>query len=98
MLVELKVRDFGIIEDMSWSLGPGLNVITGETGAGKSLVVDAIEALLLGKLDESAIRHGADEARIEGVFSLDREVDYSRLAGLLKDNGIESEDTLAINC
>ena len=98
MLVELKVQDFGIIEDMNWSLGPGLNVITGETGAGKSLVVDAIEALLLGKLDESAIRHGADEARIEGVFSLDREVDYSRLAGLLKDNGIESEDTLAINC
>ena len=98
MLVELKVRDFGIIEDMSWSLGPGFNVITGETGAGKSLVVDAIEALLLGKLDESAIRHGADEARIEGVFSLDRKVDYSRLAGILKDNGIEVEDTLAVSC
>ena len=98
MLVELKVQDFGIIEDMNWSLGPGFNVITGETGAGKSLVVDAIEALLLGKLDESAIRHGADEAKIEGVFSLDRDVDYSRLAGILKDNGIEADDTLAINC
>ena len=98
MLVELKVQDFGIIEDMNWSLGPGLNVITGETGAGKSLVVDAIEALLMGKLDESAIRHGADEARIEGVFSLDRDVDYSRLAGILKDNGIEADDTLAVNC
>jgi len=98
MLVELKVRDFGIIEDMSWSLGPGLNVITGETGAGKSLVVDAIEALLLGKLDESAIRHGADEARIEGVFSLDREADYSRLAVILKDNGIDYDDTLAVSC
>ena len=98
MLVELKVQDFGIIEDMSWSLGPGLNVITGETGAGKSLVVDAIEALLMGKLDESAIRHGADEARIEGVFSLDRDLDYSRLADILRDNGIEADDTLAINC
>jgi DNA repair protein RecN (Recombination protein N) len=98
MLVELKVRDFGIIEDMSWSLGPGLNVITGETGAGKSLVVDAIEALLMGKLDESAIRHGADEAKIEGVFSLDREGDYSRLAGILKGNGIEADDTLAVSC
>ncbi len=98
VLVELKVQDFGIIEDMNWSLGPGLNVITGETGAGKSLVVDAIEALLMGKLDESAIRHGADEAKIEGVFSLDRDVDYSRLAGILKDNGIEADDTLAVNC
>jgi DNA repair protein RecN (Recombination protein N) len=98
VLVELKVRDFGIIEDMSWSLGHGLNVITGETGAGKSLVVDAIEALLLGRLDESAIRHGADEARIEGVFSLDRKVDCSRLASILNDNGIEYDDTLAVSC
>jgi len=98
VLVELKVRDFGIIEDMSWSLGSGLNVITGETGAGKSLVVDAIEALLLGKLDESAIRHGADEARIEGVFSLDRKADYSRLSCVLEENGIEADDTLAVSC
>lgn len=98
MLVELKVRDFGIIEDMSWSLGPGLNVITGETGAGKSLVVDAIEVLLLGKLDESAIRHGAEEARIEGVFSLGSNADLTRLTVILKDNGIEAEDTLAVSC
>jgi len=98
VLVELKVWDFGIIEDMSWSLGPGLNVITGETGAGKSLVVEAVEALLLGKLDEGAIRHGADEARIEGVFSLNRKSDYSRLAGILQDSGIEADDTLAVSC
>ena len=98
MLLELKVKDFGIIEDMDWALRPGLNVITGETGAGKSLVVDAIEALLLGKLDESAIRHGANEAKIEGVFSIDGKADCSRLTDILRDNGIEPDDTLAISC
>ena len=98
MLLELKVQDFGIIEDMDWALRPGLNVITGETGAGKSLVVDAIEALLLGKLDESAIRHGANEAKIEGVFSIDGKADCSRLTGILSENGIEPDDTLAISC
>jgi len=46
VLLELRVRDFGIIDDMNWSLSSGLNVITGETGAGKSLVIDAVEALL----------------------------------------------------
>ena len=45
MLLELRVRDFGIIEDMNWSLSSGLNVITGETGAGKSLVIDAVDLL-----------------------------------------------------
>ncbi|MDD4860226.1 MAG: AAA family ATPase, partial [Dehalococcoidales bacterium] len=54
MLLDLKVKDFGIIEEIDWSPGPGLNVITGETGAGKSLVVDAIAALLSGKLDEES--------------------------------------------
>ena len=66
MLLELAVKGLGIIEEMDWGLSRGLNVITGETGAGKSLVIDAVEALLSGKLDEEVIRSGADEARIEG--------------------------------
>ncbi len=49
LLDELTVRDFGIIEEITWRPAPGLNVITGETGAGKSIVVDAVEALLLGQ-------------------------------------------------
>lgn len=48
MLTELKVKDLGIIEDMDWKLDAGFNVITGETGAGKSLIIDAIELLLTG--------------------------------------------------
>ena len=70
LLLELRVRDLGIIEKIDWRLGKGLNVITGETGAGKSLVIDAVEALLGGKVDEDAIRHGTQAASIEGIFTL----------------------------
>ncbi len=68
MLLELRVKALGIIEEINWSLINGLNVITGETGAGKSLVIDAVEALLTGRVGEEVIRHGAKEAHIEGVF------------------------------
>lgn len=64
MLLELRVKGLGIIESIDWNLSSGLNVITGETGAGKSLVVDAVETLLEGKVDEEVIRHGSNEAQI----------------------------------
>ena len=64
MLLELRVKNLGIIADMSWRLRDGLNVITGETGAGKSLVIDSVESLLAARADEDAIRYGADEAQI----------------------------------
>jgi DNA repair protein RecN (Recombination protein N) len=99
LLLELRVRDFGIIEDIRWSLGRGLNVITGETGAGKSLVIDAVEALLTGKIDEEDIRYGAGEACIEGVFVLSEEVSSPQLGAVLADNGLDAgEDTLVISC
>ncbi len=56
MLLELRVKDLGIIEDIDWKLDEGLNVITGETGAGKSLVIDAVELLLFGTSSEDIIR------------------------------------------
>lgn len=100
MLLELRVRDIGIIEDINWSLGPGFNVITGETGAGKSLVIDAVEALLGGKPDEEIIRHGASEASIEGVFSLSGDKKYSGLREVLAEKGIgtDKDDTLVVYC
>ncbi len=99
MLVELKVKNLGIIEDMNWRLDDGLNVITGETGAGKSLVIDAVELLLSGKADEEVIRHGAVQAQIEGVFSLPRKENLNSLKTLLAEKGLESdEDSLVIDC
>ena len=99
MLLELRVKDFGIIEEINWGLGHGLNVITGETGAGKSLVIDAVEALLAGKLDEEAIRYGAEEAQIEGVFALPQDESLSQLRELLAEKGLKAdEETLVIDC
>ena len=99
MLLELAVKGLGIIEEINWSLSRGLNVITGETGAGKSLVIDAVETLLAGKLDEEVIRSGANEAQIEGVFSLPRDESISQLRELLAEKGLKAdEDTVVINC
>ena len=61
MLAELRVKDIGIIEEINWRLSQGLNIITGETGAGKSLVIDAVETLLAGKLDEEAEKKKAEQ-------------------------------------
>jgi DNA repair protein RecN (Recombination protein N) len=70
MLVELAVRDLGVIEDLRLLLGPGTTVLTGETGAGKTLVVEAIELLVGGRADPSVVRAGAEEAWVEGRFVL----------------------------
>jgi DNA repair protein RecN (Recombination protein N) len=99
LLVELRVKNLGIIEDMNWRLGEGLNVITGETGAGKSLVIDAVELLLAGKADEEVIRHGADQAQVEGVFSLPSKENLDFLRELLAEKELAAdEDTLVIDC
>ncbi|HEV8597909.1 MAG TPA: DNA repair protein RecN [Gemmatimonadales bacterium] len=68
MIVELRVRDLATIADVTLPLGPGLNVLTGETGAGKSMLVDAIGLLLGGRADSGAIRPGKARAVVEGVF------------------------------
>jgi DNA repair protein RecN (Recombination protein N) len=97
LLLELRVRDLGIIEEMNWCPAEGLNVITGETGAGKSLVIDAVELLLGGKGGEDAIRHGAEQARVEAVFDLSRE--GNSLQKLLDEKALgDDEDTLVIGC
>jgi DNA repair protein RecN (Recombination protein N) len=68
VLVELAVRDLGVIEDLRLVLDGGMTVVTGETGAGKTLVVDAIELLVGGRADPVMVRHGAMEAWVEGRF------------------------------
>ena len=71
MLVELRVVNLGVIEDQTILLGPGLTAVTGETGAGKTLLVDAISLLTGGPADPSLVAPGAEEARIEGRFEVD---------------------------
>src|SRR5690349_9654562 len=75
MLVELAVRDLGVIEDLRLVLGAGMTVVTGETGAGKTLVVDAIELLVGGRADPILVRAGADEAWVEGRFTVPEPVE-----------------------
>ncbi|MEA2827954.1 MAG: repair protein RecN, partial [Actinomycetota bacterium] len=80
MLAELHVRDLGVIADLTLVLHPGMTALTGETGAGKTLVVEAIELLVGGKADPILVRPGAGEARVEGRFvSGDDEVVLARV-------------------
>lgn len=79
MLVELHVRDLGVIADLTLVFGAGMTAVTGETGAGKTLVVEAIELLLGERADPVLVRAGCDEARVEGRFAIgDREVVVAR--------------------
>jgi DNA repair protein RecN (Recombination protein N) len=71
MLEELRVQNFAIIDQVELTFTKGFNVITGETGAGKSILIDAVELLLGSKADPSFVRAGADRAIIEGVIAVD---------------------------
>jgi len=68
MLSELRVRDLGVIEDLTLELGPGMTALSGETGAGKTLVVEALELALGGRAVTGLVRAGADEAVVEARF------------------------------
>ncbi|MDP1808524.1 MAG: DNA repair protein RecN [Actinomycetota bacterium] len=81
MLAELTVKDFALIDELALSLKEGLNIITGETGAGKSIIIESINLLVGGRADTSRVRRGADAADITGLFIMDdgREVALRRV-------------------
>lgn len=87
MLVELRVQDFAIIDQVTLELGPGLVVFTGETGAGKSILVDAVEMMLGGRAESVFIRQGKDRALVEGTFHLQPPV-RDAVAALLEPEGL----------
>jgi DNA repair protein RecN (Recombination protein N) len=73
VLTELHIEQLGVIAELDLVLGPGLTALTGETGAGKTMLVEAISLLVGGRADATLIRPGASEARVEGRFDLDGE-------------------------
>ncbi len=89
MLEEIRIGSLGVIESSTLELGPGLTVITGETGAGKTMIVTALGLLLGGRADSGAVRTGARTARVEGVVRVDG---LALFAGAVEDAGGEVED------
>ena len=86
MLVELRAENYAVIDHAIAVLGPGLNLLTGETGAGKSLLVDALALLMGGKSSVDVVRHGAEKAVVSCVFE-----STSGAEAVLEENGIDSE-------
>jgi len=93
MLTELRIRHFALIDHLSVRLGPGLNVLTGETGAGKSIIVGALSLLLGERASSDVVRSGEERASIEGVFEVDGRDDLARL---LDERGIEADDGVLV--
>ena len=90
MLTELRIRDLAIIDTLDLTFGPGFNVLTGETGAGKSIIIDAINLLLGDRASPEVVRAGADRTEVEGLFQLSAAF-AERLAPLLAENGLEGD-------
>ncbi|MGK7310938.1 MAG: DNA repair protein RecN [Candidatus Longimicrobiales bacterium M2_2A_002] len=93
MLIELRIENFAVIERLAVRLEPGLNVLTGETGAGKSIIVGALSLLLGERASSDAVRAGADRAVVEGVFDVEGRSD---ILSILREQGLDTEDGLLI--
>lgn len=90
MLEELRIRDFAIIDDLTLQFTSGLVVFTGETGAGKSIILDALGAILGARVDTTSVRKGADRAIVEGFFRLDGP-EREPITALLEREGLLEE-------
>ncbi len=96
MLTELRIENFAIINHLELSLGSGLLTFTGETGAGKSIILDAIMAVVGGKADPSTIRAGAERASVEAVFRLPERTKSEIHAILEREDLLDDPDTLTL--
>ena len=90
MLQSLTIKNIALIDELTIELGEGFNVLTGETGAGKSLIIDSLALLLGEKADKSLISYGKDYASVEAVF----ETDSQDVMLKMEEYGLEKENTI----
>ena len=90
MLTELHIENIAVIEKADLAFGPGLNVLTGETGAGKSIVIDSLGAAIGGRTSRELIRSGAEKGVVSAVFETDSD------DGWLRENELERDGELLL--
>jgi DNA repair protein RecN (Recombination protein N) len=88
VLLELRVENYAVIDNVAVEFAPGLNLLTGETGAGKSILIDALALLLGDKASSDAVRHDTEKATVSAVF----DADSPAIGAILEANGIDAED------
>jgi len=96
MLVSLRIRNLALIDDLTWELGPGFNTLTGETGAGKSILIDALNLLLGERADKTLIRSGAEACTVEAELELRDAAAAKELNAQLEEAGAEPCDGRAL--
>ena len=93
MLVRLSIRDIVLIERLDIDFAPGLSVLTGETGAGKSILLDALSLALGARGDASLVRHGASQGQVSAVFDVPRN---HPARAILADNGLDEDGDIIL--
>jgi DNA repair protein RecN (Recombination protein N) len=96
MLTELRIENFAIIDHLELSFGRGLVTFTGETGAGKSIIIDAVETLLGGRTEATLVRSGAERANVEGVFLIPEAVRPNVQAILQREELLDNPETVTL--